>query len=67
MPFILLAAIEAPTPVPHTMMPRCGFAGRHLRGHGPRDVGEVHRLVVMGADIDDLVAEAADVVDDGLP
>jgi hypothetical protein len=22
MPFILLAAIEAPTPVPHTMMPR---------------------------------------------
>jgi len=43
-----------------------GFARRHLLRDGARDVGEVDRLVVIGADIDDVVAEAANVVDDSL-
>src|SRR3982750_1180137 len=70
MPFILLAAIEAPTPGPQTMGPRAASAGGPFRGplpsHGGGDVGEIHRLVVIGADVDDVMPEAADVVDDGL-
>src|SRR4051812_49129254 len=43
-----------------------GFARCHLLRHGARDVGKIHRLVVIGADVDHVMAEAADVVDDGL-
>src|SRR4051812_38534204 len=43
-----------------------GFARRHLLRHRACDVGEVDRFVVMGADIEDVVAEAADVVDNCL-
>src|SRR3954452_2169021 len=43
-----------------------GFARGHLLSHGAGDVGEIHRLVVIGADVDDVMPEAADVVDDGL-
>jgi hypothetical protein len=42
------------------------FARCDLLCHGARDIGKIHRLVVMGADVDDLVAKASDMVDDGL-
>src|SRR3954462_9057733 len=43
-----------------------GFARCHLLRHGARDVGEIHRLVVIGTHVEDVMAEVADVLDDGL-
>ena len=57
MPFILLAPIEAPTPVPQTIRPRSAWPEVMAAATLARDVGEVDRLGIVGADILDFVAE----------
>jgi hypothetical protein len=62
MPLTLLAAIDAPTPVPHHNA-ALGLARLDLLGQCAGDVWKIHGLIIEGAYIDDLMAERAHVFD----
>ena len=63
-PFTLLAAIDAPTPLPQTRTPAVRVAHHHALSHGLREVRVVvSGIVGVGAEVDDLVAETPQQLD----
>ena len=63
MPLTLLAAIDAPTPVPQTMMPRSASPDLTFWVSARAMSRKVDRLVIERSDVDDLMSERADMFD----
>ena len=63
-PGTLFAAIDAPTPVPQTRMPRSTAPRGDEVGDASGHDREVDRCVGVGADVDDVVATGFEEVDD---
>ena len=58
MPGIRLAAIDAPTPLPHRMIPRSAPCSRSAAPDRLGVVGVVDRLAAVGADVEHLAVLA---------